>query len=129
MPPKERDPIWDAICARFGLKPETPAECKRVGKIVSSLRTKTATEASIRVNCDKWHFAFPGATLTPDALVKHWDFLCNFQFSPSFPEMPKKKNFDIDQQMRCLDLYGEKFLRERCQNEGFECILDKSLKT
>lgn len=127
--PRDRDLIWDTVCDKFGLDPKTKTECTRIGKVVSGLKTKIANEASIRVNCDKWGFLFPGATLTPEALVKHWDQLCSFATKPNFPGMPEKKIFDVDQQMRCLDLHGEEFLRQRCQNEGFECILDKSLKT
>lgn len=129
MPGRKPNPTWDAICERFGLNPTTVTEQKRVGKVVAALDTKLATKSTIKVNCDKWNFMFPGATLTPEALVKWWDELCAFTFTPAFPEMPSQKEFDVDQQMRCLELRGENFLRQRCKNEGFECILDKTYET
>ena len=67
----------------------------------------------------------PGATLTPEAFIKHWDQLLAFTKTSGFPGMPVKKEFNRDQQIRCLEIHGEDFLRRRCQAEGFGCILDE----
>ena len=46
--PRTADPIWDALCEAFGLKPATEAENKRIGAVVRDLKKKGATPEVIR---------------------------------------------------------------------------------
>lgn len=67
------NPLWDAICAAFGLSPVTRAECKRVGGIVRDLELKQATPADIAIRLARYRAEWPTVADTPEALLKHWD--------------------------------------------------------
>lgn len=70
---RERDPIWDAVCEAFGLKPVTKRERTRVGGIVRDLRLKQAEPADIATRLARYRAQWPNAADTPEALLKHWD--------------------------------------------------------
>jgi len=65
------NPVWDALSEWFG-EPATRTEQKLRGRIVASLNEAGATRALVHERCQAWPNLFPGATLTPTALEKHW---------------------------------------------------------
>ena len=71
--PRQPDPIWDAVCAEFGLNPVTKSERSRVGGIVRDLKLKGAAAADIGERLARYRAAWPKAAATPEALLKHWD--------------------------------------------------------
>jgi hypothetical protein len=72
--PREPDPIWDTWVELFALKPVTRAELARVGGNVRDLKLKQATPDEIRQRFARYGREWPNAALTPEALVKHWDY-------------------------------------------------------
>jgi len=83
---REPDIYWDSICGLFSFNPQTSSEKSRVGKIVRDLKLKIPDGISvhlhIRMRMNKYRSIYPGASLTPEALLKHWDSL--------EPEKPRK---------------------------------------
>lgn len=67
------NPVWDALCEVFGLKPVTEAERKRVGRIVRDLKAKEARPEEITQRLARYRQEWPNAAATPEALLKHWD--------------------------------------------------------
>lgn len=73
--PAPRNELWDALEAVFGYRPRLPQECKLWGRICKDLREGGATPAEVLAAARAWPRLFPGATLTPTALVKHFSAL------------------------------------------------------
>lgn len=71
--PRPRNVLWDSLCAAFALKPETPNEQSRIGKVVRDLKLKNATPDDIPLRLARYRRAWPEAADTPEALLKHWD--------------------------------------------------------
>lgn len=71
-PPREPDPVWDAVAATwFGGNVARP-DAKRCGKIVSDLKAHGATATSIPKVLSAYKRKWPNAAATPEAIVKHW---------------------------------------------------------
>ena len=71
--PRARDPIWDAVCAEWGLSPERPSEKTRVGRLVRDLKIKGAAPDDIAAVRERYVAEWPEAADTPEAILKHWD--------------------------------------------------------
>src|SRR5262249_33614989 len=76
--PRPPNPIWDAVCATFGMNPQTESERSRVGRVVRDLNIKGATPEEITRRFGCYVAKWPNAARTPEALLKHWD-----QFPPA----------------------------------------------
>ena len=75
--PRKRkpDPMWDALCAAFGLRP-TRDECSRIGKIVRNLKEKGAEPGQIVEQLARYRAKYPDFGMPlPETLLKHWDIL------------------------------------------------------
>lgn len=72
--PRERNEIWDALSDLFG-EPTTRTAQKGRGRVVSSLRAAGATADDIYERAKRWAIHFDRATMTAEALEKHWDTL------------------------------------------------------
>jgi hypothetical protein len=70
---RKRDPIWDAVCEAFQLRPVTKRERTRVGGIVRDLKLKEAQPSDVWVRLARYRAQWPNAADTPEALLKHWD--------------------------------------------------------
>jgi hypothetical protein len=70
--PREPDPIWDAVAARyFGGKVPRP-QTARVGKVVRDLRDMDAQPSEIPRRADRIVREWGEGADTPESLVKHW---------------------------------------------------------
>lgn len=109
--PRKPDPIWDCLCDIFGLNPVTKSEQSRIGKIVRDLKLKSATIETMKTTVSNYKREWPGVTITPNALLRHWD-----QFKPKIrtrnkptilPEVkPEDKISDTD-----MDEFKQKRLK------------------
>lgn len=73
---RARDPVWDAICDVFGLRPVTKTERTRVGKLRRDYAAKGATEQEMRRRLKHHQQTWPNVRpVTPESLIKHWDQL------------------------------------------------------
>jgi hypothetical protein len=72
---REANPFWDAFCQSFKLKPTTKAEKTRVGKLARDLKAKTEDADMLAVQVARYSEQHPDWTLTPEAVMKHWDSL------------------------------------------------------
>ena len=71
-PPREPDPIWDAVAvAWFGGKVAEP-DYARVGKIVRDLKAHEATPADIPLRIGRYRAEWPAVECTPESMVRHW---------------------------------------------------------
>lgn len=69
---RPRDLVWDELERRFGTVVEkTNAHAKR-NKAVADLKRQDATVQTIRLALRAWPIAFPGATVTDQALATHF---------------------------------------------------------
>jgi hypothetical protein len=66
--------VWDCLSDLFG-EPTTKSQISLRGKTVASLREAGATPEEMVKRAKRWPLHFDGATLTPEALEKHWDVL------------------------------------------------------
>lgn len=71
---RPRDEVWDALVDIFG-QPTTRSSRSNFNRIVASLKEAGANYAEIHRRAVTWPAHFPGATLTENALEKHWDRL------------------------------------------------------
>lgn len=69
-----RDAFWDAIKAATNFKAETKDERSRLGKVVSNLVEKHASPEDVPIRASRYRKEWPKAALTPEALLKHWDY-------------------------------------------------------
>jgi len=67
------NPIWDAVCQVFDLRPATKGDRARIGKVVADLKAKSATPDEISIRAARYQEQWPTVAFTPEALVKHWD--------------------------------------------------------
>lgn len=84
---RRSDPLWDAVMAACGIKDSEITKSARGGynRAVADLRSVGATPAMVVLRARRWAQMFPGATLTPNALAKHWSQLENGAGSNSDP--------------------------------------------
>lgn len=73
--PRPRDPIWDALMAAVGCQPSTKSERGAWNAAVKQLREVEASAGDVEARCAEYRRRWPGATLSPAALVKHWSAL------------------------------------------------------
>ncbi len=71
---KAKNPVWEALSEIFG-EPTTRSNCTLRGKLVASLTTAGATYDEIYKRSKCWPRHFDHATITAEALEKHWDTL------------------------------------------------------
>lgn len=74
---RPRDEIWDAVCDALGADPTNIAKANRsrYGRVVRDLKENGATPRDIAIRSEVYRRTWPGMTLTPEALLKHWDQL------------------------------------------------------
>ena len=82
--PRKANPVWDAVCSVFGLKPQTSSEQTRVGRIVRDLKIKAVTPDELQERVKRYKAAWPEIDCTPEAVLKHWDRFSEAQ-SDSLP--------------------------------------------
>lgn len=68
------DPLWDAVCLACGIEQADLTNRSRAATngAVGDLRRARADPAEVPGRAGRWAKMFPGATLTPSALAKHW---------------------------------------------------------
>jgi DNA-binding transcriptional ArsR family regulator len=72
--PRKRDEIWDALTTMFG-EATTRSEQTNRGKVVRSLKEAGATPAEMFARAKRWPRHYDSATLTENALERHWSTL------------------------------------------------------
>jgi hypothetical protein len=72
--PRQPDPIWDALNYVFGAV-TSPTGLSKRGKVNRDLKKAGATADQVVARASAWPAHFDDATLTPEALEKHWDTL------------------------------------------------------
>ena len=74
--PRERkpDPLWDTMLSVCGIDPPTLTRTARgqVNKALKELREIGATPSDLEAKAAAYRKTWPGMSLTPTALVKHW---------------------------------------------------------
>lgn len=73
-PGRARNDIWDALETMFGPAVTRSEQTKR-GKVVASLREAGATPSEMFARAKRWPRHYENATLTENALEKHWSTL------------------------------------------------------
>jgi len=77
-PTRKPNPAWDAVCEIWQMKPVTASDKTRVGKLARDYSAKGATLEEIKTRLDRCKRAWKDvATITPEALLKHWDTFAN----------------------------------------------------
>jgi hypothetical protein len=75
-PPKPRKPdlVWEAMLEVCGIDPADLTGTARgaANKAAAELRGVNATPAQVKLRARAWAQRFDGATLTPNALARHW---------------------------------------------------------
>lgn len=67
------NPIWDAVAEEFYRDGKVPKpDQKRVGRVVSGLKSHGAKPEEVAERSERYRQTWPGITLTPEALLKHW---------------------------------------------------------
>lgn len=72
--PRARNEVWEALEYVFGTV-TAPTACSKRGKVCRDLQSVGATRDQIVARASAWPAHFDSATLTPEALEKHWDTL------------------------------------------------------
>ena len=72
---REQEQIDEALFEQLGFRPRTRSEHGAWAKAVAELIEANATVEQIRERCARYRERWPGVTLTPSALVKHWSLL------------------------------------------------------
>lgn len=65
--------VLSEVVEFFRLSPATKSDWSRVGKLASDFRLKGVTLGSLIIRSDLYKKEWPAITLTPEALLKHWD--------------------------------------------------------
>lgn len=74
---KPQDDVWDALVQIVGWQPEPRDQgaAKRFGKVVNELYSMGATPSDMKERASRYKQRWPGVTLGPESLVKHWSSL------------------------------------------------------
>jgi hypothetical protein len=67
--------LFDCVVEVFGFEKVTKRVGTRVGKIVAELKELGATCDDLKVRVAAYRRQFPSMPLTPEAMMKHWDFV------------------------------------------------------
>lgn len=114
----QRDALFDAVQAEFGIKAVTRRDATRIGRIVSDLLAHNATPDDLKARIAAYRKAWPRIECTPEAMVKHWQ-----RFAPPAPPKPE------DAWLNGLPWGGHREqairLRDRAAAEG---VLDEFLR-
>jgi len=72
--PRKTDELWDTMLAVCGIDPTTLTRTARgaVNKALKELREIGATPSDLEAKAAAYRKTWPGMSLTPTALVKHW---------------------------------------------------------
>ena len=75
--PRERDLLWEALVEVCGADSSemTNSERGRYNKALKELKEVNARPEDIKARAGRYRMKFPGADLTPTALVAHWSAL------------------------------------------------------
>lgn len=73
--PRKRDEVWDTLVAVIGYTPRTRTERGAWNSARKQLREADATPQQVRDRAAMYVRRWPGMSLTPSALVKHWSSL------------------------------------------------------
>lgn len=75
--PRERDLLWESLVETCGADSSemTKSERGRYNKALKELKEVGAKPEDIKLRAAKYRQKFPGADLTPTALVAHWSAL------------------------------------------------------
>ena len=65
--------ILGEIIDFFSMSPATSSDWSRVGKLARDYGKKGMTFQSLKIRADLYRKEWPNITLTPEALLKHWD--------------------------------------------------------
>ena len=68
------DPLWEAVLSVCGIDCTELTASSRgaINRAVADLKRIRADPAEVPARAKRWAQVFPGATLTPSALAKHW---------------------------------------------------------
>jgi hypothetical protein len=93
---KPADDVWDALAACVGWQPEPKdvAAARLFGKVVADLVRLGATPQQMRERASKYRATYPGAALTPTALVKHWSAMAAPTNPPAFAGTAPGRSWD-----------------------------------
>lgn len=69
----DSDSLHDWLAARWFPSGVAESDFSRLFGLVSDLTAKRATTAQCETVCERFESKWPNATLTPEAMVKHWD--------------------------------------------------------
>jgi len=72
--PRKTDELWDTMLSVCGIDPTTLTRTARgqINKALKELREIGATPADLKAKAVAYRKTWPGMSLTPTALVKHW---------------------------------------------------------
>lgn len=73
--PRARNVHWDALVEAFKLNPVSKNEKSLLGQLSGTLKAKGAAPEEVLVRMARYRAKYREASLTPSALVKHWDLL------------------------------------------------------
>lgn len=65
--------VLEDVIVFFGMSPATKSDWSRVGKLARDFGQKGMTLRSLKIRADLYRKEWPNITLTPEALLKHWD--------------------------------------------------------
>lgn len=79
---RKPNPVWDAICERWGFRPTTTRDQRRIGRLTADLRAKLTAEgiapeqaaSEIAARAER-HSQSWDVPVTAESLLKHWDEL------------------------------------------------------
>jgi len=73
--PREPNPVWDAVCAEWGLSPDTKNDRTRIGEFTAGFtaKLKGADPSEIHRRRMAVRAQWKDGTDTPGSVLKHWD--------------------------------------------------------
>lgn len=109
---KKRNIYWDTICHFWQWNPVIKQELTRCGRLARDFKLKEPDPIKfpevLHSKFKIWQRTYPGAACTPEAMLKHWDFLKteaekgSRYFVPDKvddEELPKNDDWDEIEQM------------------------------
>jgi hypothetical protein len=73
--PREPNPVWDAICDLWGIRPVTRSDMKRIGLLTRDYKAKLNGSGVDEIARRREHhrLAWPKVEASPESVLKHWD--------------------------------------------------------